>query len=67
MVQFLNKTTNNLAYEYYVYVLSPGPTVMEYNIYSDNNFFSMESSLVVNSILSNDNLNASIEHGGKIR
>lgn len=67
LVQFANNTTNNCKYEYYVYVLSPGPTVLEYNIYSDNDYFSMQSSVVVNSILSDEKLRDSLEHKGKIK
>ena len=67
LVQFANNTTNNCKYEYYVYVLSPGPTVLEYNIYSNSDYFSMQSSVVVNSILSNEKLRESLEHKGIIR
>ena len=66
-MQFANNTTNNCKYEYYVYVLSPGPTVLEYNIYSNSDYFSMQSSVVVNSILSNEKLRESLEHKGIIK
>jgi len=67
LVQFPNRTNNNLAYEYYVYVLSKGPKLMEYNIYSNTDYFSVDASLVVNSTLSDSNLHESLERGGIIR
>ena len=67
LVQFSNKSNNNLAYVYYVYVLSKGPTVLEYTIYSNDDYFSLQSNLVVNSILSDDKLRESSKHGGVIR
>lgn len=67
LVQFSNKANNNLAYVYYIYVLSKGPTVMEYTIYSNDDYFSLQPNLVVNSILSDDKLRESSKHGGVIR
>lgn len=67
LVQFPNKSNNNLAYVYYVYVLSKGPKVIEYKIYSNDDYFSLQSNLVVNSILSDNKLRESIKHGGIIR
>ncbi len=67
LVQFINKTSINYKYEYYVYVLSKGPYVLEYNIYSNSDYFSMRSSFVVNSILSDENLRESLNHKGIIK
>ena len=67
LVQFPNKSNNGLLYEYHIYVLSNGPTVMEYNVYSNSDYFSMSSKTVVNSILSDNNLKQSISQGGIMR
>lgn len=64
LVQFPNNSKNNLTYVYYVYVLSKGPIVMEYRIYSNDDYFSMQPSLVVNSILSDNNLQDSLKNKG---
>lgn len=67
LVQFNNKTSNGYMYEYYVYVLSQGPTLMEYRIYSNTDYFSLSSKDVVNNMLSNDTLKESVKHGGIIK
>lgn len=67
LVQFPNKSDNNLAYAYCIYVLSQGPCVVQYNIYSNTDYFSLNSNLVINSILNDDNLRASLKHGGIIK
>ncbi|MEE3343750.1 MAG: transglutaminase domain-containing protein [Bacilli bacterium] len=67
LVQFQNKINNGFLYEYYVYVLSQGPSVMEYNVYSNTNYFSLSSTMVVNSILSDENLKKSIVRSGILK
>jgi len=65
-VQFKN-ADNNYNYQYFVYVLSPGKNVIEYKIYSDTDYFSMNSYDFANSIFNDKNLNDAVTKGGMIR
>lgn len=66
LVQFKN-TDNNYNYQYFVYVLSPVEYVIEYKIYSDTDYFSMNSYDFANSIFNDKNLNDAVTKGGMIR
>lgn len=67
LVQIPNRLNENFKYIYYVYILYKGPKVIEYRIYSNDNYFSMKSTTVVNSILSNKNLESALKNKGIIR
>ena len=66
-VQLPNTGNNGYKYQYYIYVLAKKPTLLEYNIYSNTNYFEMSSYSVVNSVLTDDKLKESVSNGGIIR
>lgn len=67
LVQLPNKSGNGLLYEYHIFILSSGPKVTEYSVYSNSNYFSMTPNIVVNSILNDSSLIESISQSGIIR
>lgn len=68
VVQIPNKThSNGMKYEYFIYVLSKGPRVLEYNVYSNDNYFEMNSEYVVNKLLSDDKLVESMTNNGILK
>lgn len=56
-VQLKNATNNDKLYGYFLYLLSDGPSVIEYDFYSNIDYFASERLSEMHSILNNDYLN----------
>ena len=64
LVQVKNNVPNNQLYQYYVYVLSNKGTLMEYVIFSNEDYFTLKPSVVVNEMLSDDVLRQAASTNG---